>query len=518
MVSLRDDNQGYGEDTLEGYRNQHRSRPKPPPAKRPPGATMVERTKPSIGERLSGLFSRRPQVPEQFKDPRVRELLQEQKSPLWALGKASDGLRALFGDVPGTKQVSAFAERSQNERDRYSSNPLIAALTATNPMFRLHDSGLIGDAVRSGMWAAREPWPGQERRGEGGTTGSRGNRGGGGSFGQPEEQPMPEEGGIPEFGRDLYSYLTDPRISELISSMQGDVEAPFSAQEADLERRAAEGDARIAAIYNGLNQRVTGADATYKQIGDDAIAQTQANTNSAADAVARGNSVGQDTMAQARANLGAPQGISGDQLAASTNASAGVIGQRGQAASQFLTGQTASNRTYNQDVARSGEFRGAETRSALQSDLLSQLAELADARASAVSSARQNAFNQMMGLGSSMYEADYGQFRDERDYTTGRDDEAWNRALQQMDMQSQGSAYEPTADYEKSMLRMQQQGLGGGQISAIMAALGSAEYSAGGNPVKFAQDVERELRAQGADERTISIARQEAMEYFKAYR
>lgn len=343
--------------------------------------------------------------------------------------------------------------------------------------------------------------------------------GGGGSFGPAVEEESLELPPMPEFGRSLEDYLSNARIQELIAQIGGG----YDNRMADVQRQGQRGDAAIAGIYDGLVQNIRGADAQFEDIGNDALAQTKQNTDNAAAAAAQSGNAASANLNTTLANLGISDAPVGDQLARASQDAGGVIGERGQIASQYLTDDTKNEREFNQSTANAAGFTGASMRAGLQSDLQSALARLADERARAVTQGR----SQMFDMARNMYDADYGQWRDSQAFGLGLDDRAWDRAQQasEFDLRRQQlmaelspQAYEPETGYEQSAMRMQMQQLPPQAINQIMATFNSIPYDATKDPVRYAQQVEQALRAAGLDERSIAVARQEAMEYFQAYR
>lgn len=330
---------------------------------------------------------------------------------------------------------------------------------------------------------------------------------------------VPQDVAPPQFGRSLEDYLGNARIEELISQIGGGYDNRIN----DLRRQGSEGDARIGAIYDALVNNIRGADATFEDIGNDALAQTRENTTNAAQAASLGFDQGQANLNTTLTNLGIQEAPVGDQIARAEQDATGVIGERGQIASQYITEDTKSERDYNQGIAGAAGLTGASMRAALQSDLQSALAQLADQRAQALASGRM----QMFDMARNMYDADYGQWRDSQQFELGLDDRAWDRSRQaaefdlrrqQLMAQLAPQAYEPETGYEQSAMRMQMQQIPPQAINQIMATFNSIPYDATKNPVRYADEVAAALRAAGLDERSIAVARQEAMEYFQAYR
>lgn len=421
-----------------------------------------------------------------------------------------DGPRVLPFMQPANIALKAFQERDTLQ-DAFGKTPLGRAGTVAR-----HGGGHLLGKLRDAMMRlrsnpeyqggeSRQPMTAPEPRA---------------SFPAVTPSPTGQYGGQPQldqFGRSLSDYMSNPLVANLLAEL----DQSYQSREDDLRRRAEFADTNINNIYTALGQALRDADSNYQQINQDAIAQTRENTQNAHAGI--NNQSAADILAGAQETLGAPSDVTGAMLANVTGAGNDVISQRGQAASQFLTNKSNIDRTYGQKIADASGFQGANMRASLQNDLMTMLNDLAHQRAMAMSQGRMAQFDMARAL----YDADYGQWADRIARGDRLDSEAFNRAMsgeelelrrQQILSQLGPQGYEPTAAYEKAAIRMQQQGLDSDSISLIMDALNRATYSATGDPVRYAMDVERKLVEAGADPRLIAIARQEAMEYLKEYR
>lgn len=318
---------------------------------------------------------------------------------------------------------------------------------------------------------------------------------------------------LPLFGKSLADYLAgaDP------SQFSADLLASIAAQESNMRNQANLGDAQIARIYAALVSQIQGQDAQIAKQYSDAQEATNANTQAAAQAMRTGTDSSGSALDSALTNLGITPG-SGQgtgNLEYYSQGGTSDLAKHGQAAANYLVQMGVGQRDFNRGNATAAGYRGAEARTALQQQLLDALADLNSQRAEVNANARAQALD----MAYKQYQADYGQFQDQRAFETGRDDQAFQRGLALA--QAQGSATPEMLGTEQLYSSLSQT-VGSQEASniwnIILATAGNANVKTNMNPANFLNAVR--IQAQKLypeNPAMIALATQYASEYYKQY-
>lgn len=238
-------------------------------------------------------------------------------------------------------------------------------------------------------------------------------------------------GSLPQFGKTLQDYLDAAGDgSNLAAPLLNDIDARGNA----LRGRASEGEAAIGKAYkyveDSLGKAATAAEKQYA----DSMATAESNTQAANDQIkaARASS-GAETDA-IKANLGIEGKSSAENYAAQDQADAAarnIAGGLTQKEYMQNLGNSAQD-FYRQNQSAAG-FRGAESKAALNRDLLDRLGILDSEKAGV----KADAMIQAQQMAQQKYAADYGAFTDNRNFQASQDDSAYNRSVQQWQMEQQ---------------------------------------------------------------------------------
>lgn len=335
-----------------------------------------------------------------------------------------------------------------------------------------------------------------------------------------QRQKRAQTQGPPEFGASLEDYLAAADPSRFSSAAMSDI----AAREAALRQQASFGDAELAKMYAALVNNYQSQVPQIQQQYSQAQGATQQN-NEAAAALINSNALAsqgvldetaQNTDGQAALPIAAQYG-GGTEQANAVNL--GNLASQGQLSVQALIDASQRGQNFSRNMGGAVGLRGVQERGQMQNDLLAMLAALQDQRTSAQSDAQQQALQ----LAMQKYDADYSQFRDQRDYTTSRDDTAYNRAMQQAELKlgqkGPGAQMEPVG-YQLMSARLRQSRVPEDVIAAFERAVVDTQVNAQrGDPAgDYLTQVGNALVRQGVDPRYIPLLKSEAGEYFNAYR
>lgn len=233
-------------------------------------------------------------------------------------------------------------------------------------------------------------------------------------------EPEPE---LPSFGKTLADYLG--QASQIAGSGIAEQLAALAASKQTAQSSAAAGDSKLAAMYQAL-QNVTGQDnsaaqARYQKAQEDSAALTAGNQA----ALTGANTAVRQDQDQTLANLGIAganknAAVTQDEAARVANSQNQAIGN---AAGQNIIAGGLNQGNYGAAMGTAAQFAGASRRSELQSALQKALTDISQSEARL----RDSASQQSTQLAGQMYGSDYDQWRDQRDFGAGRDDEAWRR-------------------------------------------------------------------------------------------
>lgn len=232
---------------------------------------------------------------------------------------------------------------------------------------------------------------------------------------------------LPTFGKTIADYLAE--AGDGSSLISGELSA-MDAREQALKQQALTGDSAIAQIYAGLQNSLgkSGEDAGARYAAAGTAAQGVQDGTAATIAAAQKNSEG--AQAEIRKNLGmgdvAPSAAQNYQSADQSNAQS-ALAATGKSQQDYLQSLSMANQDFYGSNKTAAGFRGAESRAGLQQDLATRLAEMQQDR----SSLQSNASQQAQQLAMQRYQADYGQFSDERNYTESLADKNYDRTWQQ---------------------------------------------------------------------------------------
>lgn len=232
---------------------------------------------------------------------------------------------------------------------------------------------------------------------------------------------------LPTFGKTIADYLAE--AGDGSSLISGELSA-MDAREQALKQQALTGDSAIAQIYAGLQNSLgkSGEDAGSRYAAAGTAAQGIQDGTAATIAAAQKNSEG--AQAEIRKNLGmgdvAPSAAQNYQSADQSNAQS-ALAATGKSQQDYLQSLSMANQDFYGSNKTAAGFRGAESRAGLQQDLATRLAEMQQDR----SSLQSNASQQAQQLAMQRYQADYGQFSDERNYTESLADKNYDRTWQQ---------------------------------------------------------------------------------------
>lgn len=330
------------------------------------------------------------------------------------------------------------------------------------------------------------------------------------------QEPQAPQG----FNRTIDDYLNEADSSQFSAAGMADI----AGREQYMRQRAAESDAQLQALYASIAGQLQAQDPQIAQRYGDANAATQANTEQAV-GMANSNALNsQSAMEQMAKNLGTEAALpiaeqQGAGLANENQATLNNLATYGQLSGQALTDAGARERTLNTSNINASRFQGATDRSNLQSQLMQYLAALQDERATVA----RDSMDRALSLAQSRYNADYGQFQDERNYQTNRDDTAYDRAAQQMqfklDRKGTGAAADiPTSASQDITSRLTARGVPVEYIDLALDAYNTVPVSPGRPASDYVNNVGDKLRDAGVPATLIPVLALEAEEYYQAYR
>lgn len=262
-----------------------------------------------------------------------------------------------------------------------------------------------------------------------------------------EEEPD-NEWTLPTFNKSLADYLRDVQGGSSASAAYSDSDITeqlkaLDRARGDMKTSTANGDSQLAAMYGAL-QRATQTDkaetaARYKQAGKDSAALTTANQNALLNANAKTdnsqNLVAQNLGLADDPNIHGPRAAEKTQNEYSDIANAGVQAM-GNLAGQGIIADGLVQQDYGTKMGTAAQFAGTGRRAQLQQALQKGLADIgmseAELRDSSVQRWQQgqaDAQSNALNMAKSLYDADYGQFRDSTGLAVDRDDAAWKRAF-----------------------------------------------------------------------------------------
>lgn len=329
------------------------------------------------------------------------------------------------------------------------------------------------------------------------------------------ETPAPS---MPLFGKTLQDYLGQINGEDLVRSILDDI----AAREASLRQRGKEGDENLARIYAALVSQIQGQDKDIASQYDQTRQSVNENARLAAEAMRGGTQQSQDMLARTAANLGLDtEGHGRGTLAFHGSHDLSDAVKYGQSAADYVTQLGAGQRDFNRTNATAAGFRGAEERSALARTLMQMLGGLNTERASAIAQGNMQAQN----LAQQQYQSDYNQFRDQRDFSAGRDDEAWRRSMAEQELQAQmAAANQPQSNplaSERIFNQLNQQ-VGPAAASNIWTAIVNQSAAPGSarnlTPNNFARNVREEVLKMYPNQPALAVlAAQYALEMFNEF-
>jgi len=303
----------------------------------------------------------------------------------------------------------------------------------------------------------------------------------------------------PQFeGGDLTSFLTkaqqmigDGGLGEALSVIQG--------READAQKRAAQADSRLAAMYDQLRNSILGDSEQIDAAYGDTKESIKASGDAQQEAIKSAYQTTQNTTADVLKRLGI-----GD--------AAGIMVDEGNTAARYMEGaaNTAATRTAaNQDYASSVEqaaknfntqnaaaagLEGTERRADIQTQLGSLLAQLQDEQAATRNEFGQRNQQAALALAQQLYDnswnqsqANYGRWMDVQNLMRQDDQTGWDRGFSLNQLQAENNAAMAKAmqgqqvDLSKPQVFNQQvTAQYGPQADNIMSALSQATSAGNG--------------------------------------
>lgn len=250
-----------------------------------------------------------------------------------------------------------------------------------------------------------------------------------------EDELMPEPQAA--FGKSVQDYI------KMFQGQDGGVRAAFDAQRQQAQNDFARGNTDLGAMYSALansirqsNQENAARQQQFQQMSqqatqansgvlNDAFTDARGATQSEADALGIG-----DFKSQA-----AKTGQEYNDLGQAANAA------YGQTAQQALLGNAQAADQQGTANVSAAQFGGVQAQAALAANLQKYLTQLGSEEAMASQAAQDRAAQ----LGMSAYDRDSAAYNDYRNYLTERDDQGWNRGMQQAELYAsqQGGAEAP---------------------------------------------------------------------------
>ena len=335
---------------------------------------------------------------------------------------------------------------------------------------------------------------------------------------------------VPTFGKTLADYLAEAGDgSSMVSGELGAIDARSQA----LKGQAVVSDEAIAKIYAGLQNSLSksGEDAGARYAAAGTAAQGVQDGTAATIAAAQKNSESQ--QAAIRKNLGmediAPSAAQNYQAVDQSNAQS-ALAATGKSQQDYMQSLGSANQDFFTANNAAAGFRGAESRAGLQTDLTSRLAALQDERSSTLAEGSSRA----QQLAMQRYQADYGQWSDQRNYSDGLSDKAYDRNFaerqysddltyrqQQMDAEynKQQAANQPEVPaYDKIQQQLMQ--AMPGQQQAVQIAMQTMATQKNSDPKspKYRPMSLQTFLENGLNEQQARLALQMYSEYANAYK
>lgn len=310
-----------------------------------------------------------------------------------------------------------------------------------------------------------------------------------------------------------------PNFLEYLARYSGQSQADTSAidaAEADLRRRAGEGTTAIGNLYGSLASQLAGQQGSINENYARGQQQATANAEQTAAAIAAGGSAADAQREALMRNLG-----QGDQVNSAVNQEASQDQQRASAnaarSGQILRDELISGNTTQLDLNNANQTaarqRGTEEQAAIQSQLLSRLSELAGQR----SEAQQAASGQDFEMAKLLFDSDNSRYNSDREYSAGRDDEMWNRGLDQRNLEAKlapAAAAPDKAVTSQIQSRLRATGVPSAQQQGIMDLLMSGDAVGLAGRSQITDDL---LRSYGIDPKYRSLVGTQAFEFWNAF-
>lgn len=329
----------------------------------------------------------------------------------------------------------------------------------------------------------------------------------------------------PLFGKTLADYLAEANASQFSAGALSDI----AAREAALKNQAGASDDLMARAYAAVVQGMQAQDPAIQARYDEARADTDAATQRAVDLANSATTDSLGNINQTAQNLGITEALPG--ATGNGNGPGGVnanlvaqLAGYGQLSGQSLIDSAANQRTYNANIGSATNVQGAESRAALQRDLMAYLAQLQDERTQ-VNAAAQS---QALDLARALYEADYGQARDQREYEAGIDGAAYDTALAQAKLVNDTKRADAALLSAQGRSQQQAKGIMGIEDSLIARGIPAdvvqqglnviAVQPANNDPVRWRKNAMLALAEAGVDPKYIPFLAMAAEEFYQQYR